>query len=397
MIFNTSWFLVFFPCAFLLLVALPFAKLRFLVLLALSAVFHWHFAGPAGIAPVFAMGVATYWGGLLIGRAEGRARRRLFLTFLLVPVLGLLFYKYQVLFLGTLGALVGGGLGERLAAVSPPALPLAISFFTFEFVHYLTDVYTGSAALRDPLRFALFSIYFPSIVSGPIKRFQPFLAQLEDGLKRPRLEDVVPGAGQALLGFFKKLVVADAAAEALALVEAAPPTRLSVLVIMALLSVRILFDFSGYSDIAIGLSRMLGLELPQNFRTPYAARNIAEFWQRWHISLSTWIRDYVYIPLGGGRAGTPRKILNLAVTMFLCGLWHGPAWHFGVWGLYHGLGLGIHALWESSGAAARTARLPFATPLAHILTLCFVAYGWLLFFHPLSEVARFTRILWSGS
>jgi D-alanyl-lipoteichoic acid acyltransferase DltB (MBOAT superfamily) len=138
------------------------------------------------------------------------------------------------------------------------------------------------------------------------------------------------------------------------------PRRASVLVIMALMSVRILFDFSGYSDIAIGLSRMLGLELPQNFRTPYAARNIAEFWQRWHISLSTWIRDYVYIPLGGGRAGTPRKILNLAVTMFLCGLWHGPAWHFGVWGLYHGLGLGSR-LWESSGAAARTARLPFAT------------------------------------
>ncbi len=338
MIFNTSWFLVFFPCTFLLLLILPLAKLRFLVLLALSAVFHYHFAGPAGIAPVFAMGVLTFIGGILIGKAEGPARRRLFAGFLFVPVFGLLFYKYQALFLGTLGTLVGGAAGERLSAVTAPALPLAISFFTFEFVHYLTDVYAGSAPLRDPFRFALFSIYFPSIVSGPIKRFQPFLAQMENGLERPRPEDVVSGAGQALLGFVKKLVVADAAAEAISLVVAAPLSRGSVVLLMALLSVRIVFDFSGYSDIAIGLSRMLGLELPVNFRTPYAARNIAEFWQRWHISLSSWIRDYIYIPLGGGRQGTPRKILNLAITMFPCGLWHGPAWPFGRWGLHPGTG-----------------------------------------------------------
>ncbi len=152
-----------------------------------------------------------------------------------------------------------------------------------------------------------------------------------------------------LVGFFKKLVIADNAALAIELLDARPAaTRGSVVLLMVLLSVRILFDFSGYSDIAIGLARMLGLELPANFRYPYIARNIAEFWQRWHISLSRWIRDYIYIPLGGGRRGLLAKTANLSVAMFLCGLWHGAAWHFGLWGLYHGFGLAVHSLWERS-------------------------------------------------
>lgn len=393
MIFNTSWFLVFFPVAFLLLACVPGPRLRLGTLLVLRAVFHFHFAGPAGVAPVFAMGVATYAGGILVGRAEGPAKRRLFVAFLLVPVTGLLVYKYQALALSSLGALLGGPFAERLGTVTPPALPLAISFFTFEFVHYLTDVHKGSPPVGDPVRFALFAIHFPSIVSGPIKRFQPFLAQLEEGLKRPRAEALVSGAGQAALGFAKKLIVADAAAEAISLVQAAPPSRTSVVLLMALLSVRILFDFSGYSDIAIGLSRMIGIELPPNFRMPYAATNLAEFWQRWHISLSSWIRDYLYIPLGGSRKGNARRVLNLAVTMFLCGLWHGPAWHFGLWGLYHGAGLGVHALWRSSRVGERFSRLPFANALSLILTVCFVAYGWLLFFYPLADVARYSRVL----
>ncbi|MFN7986379.1 MAG: MBOAT family O-acyltransferase [Thermoanaerobaculia bacterium] len=395
MIFNTSWFLVFFPAAFLVLALAPGPRVRLAALLALSAVFHYHFAGPAGVAPIIAMGAATYAGGLLVGRAEGTPRRRLFFAFLVVPVAGLVAYKYQGLLLGSLGALLGGPVGLALPAVRPPALPLAISFFTFEFVHYLTDVYKGSPPIRDPARFALFAIHFPSIVSGPIKRFQPFLAQLEGGLPRPRPEALVLGAGQAALGFAKKLVVADAAAEAISLVQAAPPSRTSVVLLVALLSVRILFDFSGYSDIAIGLSRMIGVELPPNFRTPYAARNIAEFWQRWHISLSSWIRDYLYVPLGGSRHGMLRRVLNLALTMFLCGLWHGAAWHFGVWGLYHGAGLGAHALWRSSPAAVRFSRVPAANLLSTILTVCFVAFGWLLFFYPLADVARFSRALWS--
>jgi alginate O-acetyltransferase complex protein AlgI len=144
---------------------------------------------------------------------------------------------------------------------------------------------------------------------------------------------------------------------------------------------------------------MFGVSLPENFRFPYAARNIADFWQRWHMSLSTWIRDYVYIPLGGSRHGSGRRILNLSLTMFLCGLWHGAAWHYGVWGLYHGLGLAIHAAFDKVPRSRRLAEFRpgcFAVPLqvaGVALTNVFVAYGWLLFFYPLETVLRLTRCL----
>ncbi len=395
MIFNTAWFLVFFAIFYAGLAFVSFVarapRVTFLYVLVASAVFHFHFAGPAGVLPIVAMGLSTYLFGLLLGtlRVGSSGRRLAFAAGVAVPVLGLLFYKYQGLLRETLSSRPVDASGNVV-----PALPLAISFFTFEFVHYLTDVARGSRPIRDPLRFSFFAIFFPSIVSGPIKRYQPFLAQVENGLLPPRSRDVLAGAAQVLLGFFKKLVVADNAAVLIELLEKHPaPTRGLVLALAALLSVRILFDFSGYSDIAIGLGRMVGLELPKNFNFPYAARNLAEFWQRWHMSLSSWIRDYVYIPLGGGRSGLLRKALNLSVTMFLCGLWHGPAWHFGLWGLYHGVGLAVHAGWEKAMAGRRTGEGLFPRLAGTAITDLFVAYGWLLFFYPLDRVVGYTRLL----
>jgi alginate O-acetyltransferase complex protein AlgI len=390
-IFNTAWFVLFFLAFYAVLWLVPSAKIRFFYVLAASAIFHYHFAGPAGVKPIIVMAVLTYGAGLLLERLEpGPKRRLVFVVGLLVPVAGLVFYKYRELLLSPFAVKEPGKGG-------PVALPLAISFFTFEFVHYLTDVYKGSAPIRSPFRFAFFSIFFPSIVSGPIKRFQPFLAQVDDGIERPARDGMLAGAGQVLLGFFKKLVVADNAAIAIAAVESHPgKTRASVVLLLVLLSIRILFDFSGYSDIAIGLGRLIGLELPRNFRTPYAARNISEFWQRWHISLSSWIRDYVYIPLGGGRASVSRKALNLSITMFLCGLWHGAAWHFGFWGLYHGAGLAAHGAWERSALGRRFKEWRGARVLGIAVTDVFVAYGWLLFFYSLPEVSRYTKILLLG-
>ncbi|HEY1251486.1 MAG TPA: MBOAT family O-acyltransferase [Thermoanaerobaculia bacterium] len=396
MIFNTSWFLVFFPVVYVLFLLLPGARLRFAFLLLASAVFHWHYAGPAGVAPIVVIAVCTFGIGLALARLPpGSPRRKILLAAgVAIPVLALVYYKYRVLLLGTVGlggpAQVRPGLGA--AGV---ALPLAISFFTFEFVHYLTDVAKGSAPIRSPFRFAFFSIFFPSIVSGPIKRYQPFLAQAEPGIRRPHAGLALRGIAQVLVGFFKKLVIADNAALAIELLDARPAhDRGSVVLLMFLLSVRILFDFSGYSDIAIGLARMLGLQLPANFRYPYIARNISEFWQRWHISLSSWIRDYVYIPLGGGRGGPLRKTANLSVAMFLCGLWHGAAWHFGLWGLYHGIGLAVHSLWERSGAGRRLAGVGATRWAGVALTDAFVAFGWLLFFYPVERVAAYLRALW---
>jgi len=398
MIFNTSWFLVFFPIVYVVLLLLPGARLRFAFLLLASAVFHWHYAGPAGVAPIIVIALCTFAIGLALPRTPAGSLQRKFLLAagVAVPVAALIAYKYRVLLLGTVG--LGGppqvrpGLGA--AGV---ALPLAISFFTFEFVHYLTDIAKGSAPIRSPFRFAFFSIFFPSIVSGPIKRYQPFLAQAQPGILRPRAGLALQGAAQVLVGFFKKLVIADNAALAIELLDARPAaTRGSVGLLMLLLSVRILFDFSGYSDIAIGLARMLGLELPPNFRYPYIARNIAEFWQRWHISLSRWIRDYIYIPLGGGRRGLLVKTVNLSIAMFLCGLWHGAAWHFGLWGLYHGFGLAAHSLWERSALGQRLSGARAARWVGVALTDAFVAFGWLLFFYPVERVAVLTRALWGS-
>jgi alginate O-acetyltransferase complex protein AlgI len=202
------------------------------------------------------------------------------------------------------------------------------------------------------------------------------------------------GAAQVLLGFFKKLVVADNAALAIQLLEGRDDLAFPAMILfLALLSIRILFDFSGYSDIAIGLARMIGLELPRNFNFPYLAADLTDFWRRWHISLSSWIRDYLYIPLGGNRHGPARKLMNLLVTMFLCGLWHGASWHFGLWGLYHGAGLALHHAWERSRAGQAWNRVPGSRWAGMIVTNVYVAYGWLLFFYPLEDVGKYTGYL----
>jgi alginate O-acetyltransferase complex protein AlgI len=399
LIFNTGWFLLFFLLFYVIFWLVPTPRWRFWYVLGASAIFHYHFAGPAGVRPIIVMALFTFGFGLWLSRLpEGSVKKRaVFATSLLCPVAGLVYYKYRGLVFSSVPFLQTGATAAPSVA-GAVALPLALSFFTFEFVHYLTDVYHGSRPIRDPFRFAFFSIFFPSIVSGPIKRFQPFLAQVEEGIRLPAAERVARGAAQVLVGFVKKLVVADNAALLIGLVESHPSeSRTRVLVLMGLLSVRILFDFSGYSDIAIGLGRMLGLDLPPNFRFPYAARNISDFWQRWHISLSSWIRDYIYIPLGGGHSGFAKKVANLSVTMFLCGLWHGARWHFGIWGLYHGMGLGMHSVWERSRLRARLAGIPGGRLAGVVATDLFVAYGWLLFFYPVDRVLRFTRILFHGS
>jgi alginate O-acetyltransferase complex protein AlgI len=395
MLFNTSWFLIFFLITYVLFLAVPKGQVRFGFILLASAVFHYHFAGPAGVRPIIVIALCTFGFGLWLARLEpgSRARRLVFVAAVTVPTVALIAYKYRGLLFSSVPFLWKAPAPARLGAAQV-ALPLAISFFTFEFVHYLTDVYHGGQPIRNPFKFAFFCIFFPSIVSGPIKRYQPFLGQLEEGIGRLRGAVAIRGAGQVLVGFFKKLVVADNAALAIELLEKKPvPSRAGVALLLFLLSVRILFDFSGYSDIAIGLGRMLGLELPQNFRYPYIARNISDFWQRWHISLSRWIRDYIYIPLGGGHRGIPVKIANLSLTMFLCGLWHGAAWHFGLWGLYHGFGLATHSVWEKSPLGRRFAALPASRWVGMLVTDAFVAYGWLLFFYPMDKVVVLTKSL----
>jgi alginate O-acetyltransferase complex protein AlgI len=393
MIFNTAWFVFFFPIVVTLLWLIPGKKARFYFLLAASAVFHYHFAGPAGVAPIIVMAIAVYCVALRMETAEEPARKHWFRLGIAIPVAGLCYYKYRQFFLNSLfscAPLLKPHLGRWAVAA---AMPLAISFFTFEFVHYLTDIYRGGRAIRRPDHFALFCIYFPSIVSGPIKRYELFWAQTKDGLEHPAGMLALEGFAQVLVGFFKKMVVADNVAAVINLMDARSEWHArNVLALMALQSVHILFDFSGYSDIAIGLSKIIGIYLPANFNFPYIASDIQDFWRRWHMSLSMWIRDYVYIPLGGSRQGFARKSFNALAAMALCGLWHGAAWNFVFWGIYHGLGMTVHGVYRyrcpSFGKGSRLYLLG-----AHALTLAFVAYGWLLFFYPLHRVLFFSRCL----
>lgn len=389
MIFTSYWFVLFAGIAVPIYWLLPKPALRLWFLAAACLVFHGHFAGAAGMAPIVVLMVITY--------AAGLSRRNwACLAGMAACVLVLLFYKY-VLFL--CGAVIGSwdaALAAKLAAgakgIMPAAPPLGVSFFAFEFVHYLYEVRKGGDPIRNPLKFLLFSIFFPSLVAGPIKRYAQFIPALEAGAQRVTVDDVAQGLGRIAMGYAKKVLVAD---NLTAFINVSQPQFDSLglvgrWVVVVAIAFRILCDFSGYSDMAIGFARMLGVKLPENFDWPYLARNLQDFWQRWHISLSSWIRDYIYIPLGGNRHGAVRKVLNGLIAFGLCGLWHGPAWNFVLWGLYHGVGLAVCANYEKipvigPGVTKLFAKEPQS---ALVLTQLFVWLGWLLFFYPAAEAAH---------
>lgn len=398
MIFTTYWFLLFAALVVFVFWVLPRGKGRMYWLAAACVVFHTHFAGPAGVLPILVLMIVTYY--------AGRSRRQgACLAAMVLCVAALCFYKYALFLIGAVAAPLSPELGELLSrntrAILPGAPPLAVSFFVFEFVHYLFEVRRGGEPIRSPLKFLLFAIFFPSLVAGPIKRYTQFLPSLETAIaSRAATGDFAEGLRRIGLGFFKKVILAD---NLTLYIEAAQPnfmagglwTRWAILAAIAL---RILFDFSGYSDIAIGCARLLGIRLPENFNWPYAARNLQDFWQRWHISLSSWIRDYIYIPLGGSRHGTVRRVFNGLFAFALCGLWHGPAWHFVVWGIYHGVGLAACATYERVPVAGPAlAKIFQREPLTGwVATQLYVWFGWLVFFYPLNEAVRMGRALFSS-
>lgn len=396
-IFNTFWFVAFaaivVPVYWLL--RKSFLRMPFLGIACLA--FHYQFAGPAGMVPIIVLGVITYFIALTRNRvacAIGIA----------LSVLALCFYKYThfltvdlLALLNPAWATVAELSAKKLLPVAPP---LGMSFFAFEFVHYLYEVRKGGVPLKNPLHFLLFSLFFPSLVAGPIKRYGQFIPALQEGAANVGKDDVADGLRRIAIGFLKKVVIADNLTLALAFyVPQFGTMTLTVRwFVFSLIAVRILMDFSGYSDIAIGLARLLGVKLPENFNWPYAARSIQDFWQRWHISLSSWIRDYVYIPLGGSRHGIARKIFNGLFAFALCGLWHGPSWNFVIWGVYHGVGLAVCSNYASLPIlgpllARSLGRFPL---LCWAATQLFVWLGWLVFFYPVPEALRMASMLFTS-
>ena len=254
-------------------------------------------------------------------------------------------------------------------------LPLGISFYTFQSMSYTIDVYRGQIkATKNLINFACYVTMFPQLVAGPIVRYRDIADQLVSRTINRGI--VASGVSRFIIGLGKKMIVANTLSTVAENIFALPTNKLSCSIAWLgsiAYTVQIYFDFSGYSDMAIGLGRMLGFDFKENFNYPYISKSVREFWQRWHISLSTWFRDYLYIPLGGSRCSTKRTYFNLIIVFFLCGLWHGASWTFVVWGLYHGLFL----ILERMRLAKLLSKLPKF--ICHIYTLLIVLCGWVIF------------------
>ena len=379
MLFNSYTFWIFF-----VIVASLFAFLRGrarkVMLLGASYVFYgfwdWRFLGL-----IFISTVTDYFAARWIESASSQRRKRLFLTASIIVNLGILgFFKYADFFVDSLAELlnaVGVPLGRGALGI---VLPVGISFYTFQTMSYTIDVYRGQVpATRRFLDFMLYVSFFPQLVAGPIERASSFLPQIIVPRKRTA-HDFREGAYLVLLGLFRKIVIADnlaAIANAIFAKDAATLTGLEVIAGVYAFAFQIYGDFAGYSAIARGVARWLGYDLMLNFRMPYLAASPSDFWRRWHISLSSWLRDYLYIPLGGNRGGTLFTYRNLALTMLLGGLWHGAAWTFVAWGAFHGLILIAYRAF--AGKDDRSDR-PLVTRLPAILLMFhLVCLSWLLF------------------
>lgn len=379
--FPTSQFLAFFLIVFTVYWLLPRHRWRMVWLLVTSCVFYmsWH---PWLITLIVLSASVDYVVALKLPHVETLWKRRALLFGSIGFNLSLLaFFKYTNFLLANASSLFHLFGVDYECRVLHLILPLGISFYTFETISYVVDVYRGkSQPVRSLLDYALYIMFFPHLAAGPIVRPRDFLPQLER-LKRFDWYRIVIGLVIFLVGMFKKAVIADQLAPVIDPVFAHPASYATSAAWLAMLgyALQIYCDFSGYSDMAMGLAHMLGFKLPVNFNMPYFSANITEFWRRWHISLSSWLRDYLYIPLGGSRYGALATYRNLMITMLLGGLWHGANWTFVFWGFYHGLLLALHRAF-TGGERLAIAAPSLPRKAVHVLvTFLTVCIGWVFF------------------
>ncbi len=385
MLFCSREFLIFFALVFSLYWAIPWKQARVGLLLIASFVFYASWSKElAGIVVLSA--TLDYFLALGMESSRRVGLRRLLLLVSITANLGLLcYFKYANFFLQSLQEALQRCGVPGVLPVLQVILPIGISFYTFEAINYTVDVYRQQTkAERNLAHFLVFILFFPHLVAGPIVRARDFLHQVRRK-KRWNWIRAAVGCEYVLLGVFKKLVVADRMG-LLAEAVFAHPTHFRVECVwigVIAYALQIYCDFSGYSDLALGTAHLLGYRLAQNFDMPYLSRNIAEFWRRWHISLSSWLRDYLFIPLGGSRGTLWQTCRNLMITMTLGGLWHGASWTFVVWGVLHGLLLVLHRLFrlvtDRVRVLAQVLRSPGATPFCVVLTFLCVCLGWVFF------------------
>jgi alginate O-acetyltransferase complex protein AlgI len=381
MVFSSIEFLWFFMPVVLVLYALVPPRWRNRLLAVVSLVFYaW---GAHSIVLVFLSSIAlNFVAGRWIGRFrdtghEGRARRVMWAA-IVANLLVLFAWKYTVFAVEQLNGLVGVFGDGGAVGVPSIALPIGISFFTFHGISYVVDVARGQAApMRSVADYTQYMAFFPQLIAGPIVRYHQIDGQIRHPPPRSRrLEDLAEGFPRFALGLCKKVLVADQVAP-IADAAFSDPSGLTFTgawIGALAYTVQIYFDFSGYSDMAIGLARMFGFRFPENFDRPYSAVSMTDFWRRWHITLSRWFRDYVYIPLGGSREGQRKTVRNLMVIFLLVGAWHGAAWTFVLWGLYNG---GLLIAERLTGVSRMPDQRLWA--LRRVATFALVVFGWVLF------------------
>ncbi len=383
MLFNSLQYLVFLPTVFVLFWITPH-RFRVPLLLVASYVFYMSWRPIYGLL-IFGLTLGNFLLVPLIAKATEQKDKKWWLGVVVAAnLITLGIFKYATFSLITVKDtlnLFGVQFREPHLHI---ILPLGISFFVFEFIHYAVEVYRGKPLVKKFFDFALFASFFPTQIAGPIKRYQDFIPQLDIPAKF-KWQYLDEGMQLILMGLFKKVLIADN----LALVSQAGfshPGNFSSLdlwLITYAFAFQIFFDFAGYTDIARGSALLFGYKVPINFNLPYIASNVADFWHRWHISLSTWLRDYLFIPLGGSRCSQWKMYRNLFITMTLGGLWHGAAMHFLVWGAYQGILLIAHReysrLLEKSGLAKSLLQSKIYHAVSVVVTFHFVCIGWVFF------------------
>lgn len=345
--------------------------LRNLILLVFSLAFY-AFGEPVYVLVMLFSISINYILGFFVEKTRPQRARALACAVAVVLNIGVLIYfKYTGFFVEVLNGVTG--LGLQTAKIT---MPIGISFFTFQGLSYVLDVYFGTARVqKNPLNVALYVSFFPQLIAGPIVRYETIAEQIED--RDENLSDAAAGISRFIMGFGKKILIANNVGLVADAVFSKQPGELSFLLAwfgLIAYSLQIYFDFSGYSDMAIGLGRVFGFHFLENFNYPYISQSITEFWRRWHISLGTWFRDYVYIPLGGNRGTVLRHIRNIAVVWLLTGFWHGAAWNFIAWGLYFGVLLVLEKYLKYTQKLWK--------PLRHLYALLFILLGWVLFRSP---------------
>ncbi len=375
MLFNSYEYLLFFPIVIIIYYLIPKVNLRVLFLVIASYYFYtcWN---PIYLFLILISTATDYLIGIFIYKSSTEIRRKLLLILSLTVNLGILFYYKYYNFLGENVELLINMFSDKY--VVPPhhyLLPVGISFYTFQTLSYTVDIYFRKQdAETNFLRFALYVSFFPQLVAGPIERSTNLLPQFK--IKHSFSYQLArSGSILILVGLFKKIVIADRFAVYADLIFDNPTQYSGIATILGILffSIQIYCDFSGYSDIAIGSARLLGIKLMDNFRGPYLSKSIKEFWRRWHISLSTWFRDYLYIPLGGNRNGLSKVYRNLIIVFLATGIWHGANWTFVVWGMFHGTFL----ILEKLGLAKILLKLPSFVSIIYVVLISSI--GWVFF------------------